>query len=41
MSIPGVDGLSTDPRDLGRHNKPVDTPMDSNVKLVPGQWEPL
>ena len=21
--------------------KPVDTPMDSNVKLVPGQGEPL
>ena len=21
--------------------KPVDTPMDPNVKLVPGQWKPL
>ena len=22
-------------------SKPVDTPMDPNVKLVPRQWEPL
>ena len=21
--------------------KPVDTPMDPNVKLIPSQWEPL
>ena len=28
--------------DAGMLNyKPVDTPMDSNVKLVPGQGEPL